>query len=324
MDHSKKINNNNSVSIFKITENNNNKRIDKFLTNKITDRSRNYIQKLLEMKGVLVNDKAVGKSYKLKTGDVVIIKNINLAEENIDVKPQEITLNIIYEDDYLIVISKQAGVVTHPAPGNYENTIVNAVLFYLNSKKENFNNHIRPGIIHRLDKDTSGLMIIAKNSIIQKKMSDAFKERKILKIYKALVYGNFKEKKGKIDFCLSRSDKDRKKISVSLNNGKEAVTEFKVEENFYNCTLLTVYPKTGRTHQIRVHFSYIGHPIIGDILYGNEKTRQIAEIIGLKRQFLHAYSISFSHPITDEIINLKDNLPDDLVQSLCNLRKLKF
>ncbi len=305
----------------------NKKRLDVFLSSNIPYKSRSYFQKLIELKGVLVNDCTVNKNFKLKAGDIVKINNIELAEKHIELLPQNINLNIKYEDDYLIIISKDPGIVVHPAPGNYNNTIVNAVLFYLknqlglkNSLEENFEDLLRPGIVHRLDKDTSGLMIIAKNSNIQRKLSGYFKERKVFKAYKALVLGNFEESKGKISLPLGRSRINRKQITVLPDMGKQAETEFEVVKSFKDLTLLNVFPKSGRTHQIRVHFSFIGHPIIGDKIYGNKKTEQLANFLELKRQFLHSYFLSFNHPVTNKKIQIIDELAFDLQNALDKIK----
>ncbi len=357
------MNSKNKSFVFIVDEVDKGKRIDLYLALKFPEKSRSYIQKLIKEKGVTVNDTSVNKNYKLNTNDIIKIDEIDLVDKRIDdIIPQKIDLKIRYEDDYLIIISKSAGIVVHPAAGNYSNTIVNALLYYLNSKKQGFDDllgfnigsninlnidnsvdsnidfnidnvrgssidfsidsNIRPGIVHRLDKDTSGLMVLAKNSTAQRMLSNLFKERKVVKYYKALVLGDFIEKKGKISLPLGRSKKNRKKIDILINNGRDAETEFEVLESIKNCTLLNVFPKTGRTHQIRVHFSTIGHPIIGDKIYGNKLSDQIAQSIELKRQFLHAYYLSFMHPIHNKKIEVIDELSEDLIYSL-NILKNK-
>lgn len=310
---------------FKITSIEVNKqRLDNYLALKIPEISRNYFQKLIENNEVLVNSNPVNKNFKLSEGDIVEIKNISGAEGHNDILPQKINLKIRYEDDYILIISKDPGTVVHPAPGNYSFTVANAILYYLKKKHDDFNDYnLRPGIIHRLDKDTSGLMVIAKNSNIQRKISELFKTRQVLKAYKALVLGSFKESKGLIDLPLGRSRIDRKKIEISAFNGKNAQTEFEIEDSLNACSLLNVYPKTGRTHQIRVHFSFIGHPVIGDKTYGNKETDCIANLMGLKRQFLHSYLLTFIHPVYNNKIEIIDKLPDDLADSLKILKNLR-
>ena len=297
------------------------KRIDVFLNQKIPDKSRSYFQKLINNKNVFVNEISVNKNYKLAYGDIVNIIELDIVRKSNYLVPEQIDLKILYEDEYLLIISKDPHITVHPAPGVYKNTIINALLYYFSNNIKNFTDKERPGIVHRLDKETSGLLIIAKNSQIQAKLSEMFKNRQIKKTYVALVIGNFDEKEGKIILPLGRSRIDRKKISVSADNGKEAETSFKVLKNFRTCSLLEIYPRTGRTHQIRVHFSYIKHALIGDTKYGNIETKKIAEAIGLKRHFLHATDLEFIHPVKELKVNIKDNLSNDLIKSLDVLKK---
>jgi len=227
---------------------------------------------------------------------------------------------MLYEDKYFLIISKTAGITVHPAPGSFENTLVNAILFYLKKKPSQTLYGQRAGIVHRLDKDTSGLIIIAKNDVIAAKISEQFKSRTVEKKYTALVLGNFAEKKGEIRLPIGRSRIDRKKMGISIDRGREAVTDFVVTEEFEGCSLLDVFPKTGRTHQIRVHLSYIDHPIIGDKQYGNKESEAIAHDIGLDRQFLHASKLKFIHPENGKVIEIEDRLADDLNTALNNLK----
>ena len=368
-------------------------RIDNFLAEKIPDKSRSHLQKLIYNLFVTVNGKSVSKNCKLNHGDIVEYVDLGTIEHAFsgNIKPQKIPLKIRYEDDYYLIISKDAGISVHPSPGIYENTLVNALLFYFKNRKKNFSyfsnsiidtnsinttesiysldtimdnspaegteglhsgvntcidktnsrsimngntdgteltcgiysteDAMRPGIIHRLDKDTSGLIIVAKDSNSQYKMAELFKNRQIEKTYLTLVAGRFSEKKGKISLPIGRSRIDRKKMAVSIDSGRSAVTEFEIGEDFRECTLLNAYPKTGRTHQIRVHFSYIDHPVIGDKTYGNSESTRIGNVLGLNRQFLHAKKLSFYHPITNKRIEIEDELAQDLKKSLEMLRE---
>ena len=300
------------------------KRLDIFLASMIPYKSRNYLQKLIESGIVLVNNNPVEKNYKLVHGDQIRITDIDFLEPDLNIKPQDIKLKIRYEDDYLVIISKDPYMSVHPAAGNYENTIANALLFYFKRNVKDFSDASRPGIVHRLDKNTSGLLIAAKNDSIQAKVSELFRERKVSKVYKSLVLGNFNEKNGTIILPVARSRLDRRKITVSADSGKKSETRFTVVESFKNCTLVDVFPVTGRTHQIRVHFNYIGHPVIGDSVYGNSETERIARAISLERQFLHACKLAFLHPVTGLKIEVEDDLSEDLKKSLEFLRKNKI
>jgi len=306
--------------------NDKNKRIDLFLASNLSLQSRTFIQKIIEGKYVTVNGLTVHKNYKLSADDKISVSyddgHFLPAEKGL--LPQEIPLKIRYEDDYLLIISKDAGITVHPAAGIYTNTLVNALLFYLGKTVSDFDAGSRPGIVHRLDKYTSGLMIIAKNGDVQHKISELFKKREVYKVYKTLVLGNFSESKGKIKLPVGRSKTDRKKMDIIPDTGREAETEFEVIEKLKYATLLKAMPKTGRTHQIRVHFNSIGHPVIGDRDYGNIQTRKIADSIGLERQFLHSCAISFIHPVLKKKIEITDNLADDLLKSLSNLKKMIY
>ena len=295
-------------------------RIDKYLNNNLEEKSRSYIQKLIKHKKVKVGNRLVSKNYKLRNGDKIVIGS--LAYENLSVKPQKIKLNIVYEDEYFLVISKEAAVVVHPSPGHSEGTLVNAVLYHC-SKLSNMGGDFRPGIVHRLDKDTSGLIVIAKNDNIHRQLANQFKERKVKKTYIALVWGAFSEKRGEIRLPIGRSRLDRKKMSISLDEGRNAITEFEVAEKFENCSLVNVNLKTGRTHQIRVHFSYIGHPVIGDAKYGNKQANSLALKIGLNRQFLHAKKLVFVHPVLNKEMEMIDEIAGDLKKSLGKLRGIE-
>ena len=301
------------------------KRIDTYLTEILDGRSRSYIQKLIECNNVLINGRAVAKNYRVRTGENLKIKDLEEFENPPDIKPQEIDLNILFEDDHLLIISKPAGISVHPSPGNYSNTLVNALLFHFEKYMKGFPDRVRPGIVHRLDKETSGILIIAKNQLIQGKLSELFKNREVKKCYVALVLGLFNEKNGRIELPIGRSRIDRKKMQVLIDRGRDAITSFTVKDSFSNnCSLVDIFPETGRTHQIRVHFSYISHPLIGDKKYGNNETDSICKNIGLKRHFLHAYRLCFSHPVTGEKMEIQDDLPEDLVKGLGFLEEFKI
>jgi len=295
-------------------------RIDKFLNSSLEEKSRSYIQKLIKQKKVKVNSGAVNKNYRLNSGDVVIVEKLASAKSS--VKPQNIDLNIAYEDRHILVVSKKAGMLTHPTSATNEGTLVNGLLYYC-SNLSSVSGEARAGIVHRLDRDTSGLLIVAKDDNVHRLLSEQFKSRKIKKTYAALALGDFSEKKGKILLPVGRSRIDRKKMDISLDSGREAVTKFEVVEEFENCTLLDVFPETGRTHQIRVHLRYINHPIIGDEKYGNRQSQELASRIGISRQFLHAKRIVFIHPATGKKMEVEDELAEDLQKGLEKLRRIK-
>jgi len=293
-------------------------RIDKFLNNKELNISRSRLQKIINLGKVRSSGESVSKNYILKGFEKIEIEDMTAPLSVIDAKPQDIKIKIIFEDEHIIAVSKDAGVVVHPAPGHFENTLINALLHY-NEELSGVGGELRAGIVHRLDKDTSGIILIAKNEIVHALLSEKFKNREIKKTYETLVLGYFKEKEGSIKMPVGRSMKDRKKMGV-ISRGREAQTDFKVLNEYGGCTLIEAYPKTGRTHQIRVHFSYIGHPIIGDKDYGNKESDKIASEAGLLRQFLHSKRIVFNHPVTNEVIDLNDELPFDLKKCMLNLK----
>ena len=265
-------------------------RIDSFLSkNEELDLTRSKIQELIKTGNILVNGKTIKNSYKLEENDEV---DITVVRENLDIEPEDIPLDIVYEDDDVLVINKKSGMVVHPAPGNTSGTLVNALMHY--SKLSSGSEEFRPGIVHRIDKDTSGLLLVAKNDKAHLFLEDELKEHKINRTYIALVSGVIKHDSGEIDAPIGRDKLDRKKMAVTSNNSKEAVTHFKVLERYKNATLLECKLETGRTHQIRVHMKYIGHPIVNDPTYSRGKN------IDNYGQMLHARSISFTHPTTKE------------------------
>lgn len=277
-------------------------RLDKAIKNQETEISRTRLQKLIEEGNVKVNGKIEKNSYIVKIGDKILIEEEEPAE--IELEPQEIPLDIIYEDNDIIVINKQKGLVVHPGNGNPDHTLVNAVMAKCKGSLSGIGGKIRPGIVHRLDKDTSGLIIVAKNDKAHIGLSEQLKNKEIKKTYIALVRGNIQENEATIQMPIGRSTKDRKKMAVT-KKGKEAITHFKVLKRYGKYTLVEVKIETGRTHQIRVHMAEIGHPVVGDMVYSNGKNE-----FGVEGQMLHAKQLIFQHPITQEKITLTAPLPE--------------
>ena len=278
------------------------KRIDAYLAEELKDISRVAVQRLITNGKVLVNDKKVKVSYKVQQGDKIQVEEEKPVE--ISIKAQKIPLDIIYEDDDIIVINKPKGMVVHPANGNPDGTLVNAVMAICKDSLSGIGGEIRPGIVHRLDKDTSGIIIVAKNDKAHINLSEQIKDHKVKKTYIALVRGIVKENEATIKMPIGRSDKDRKKMAVT-KNGKEAITHFKVLKRYEKYTLLQVNIETGRTHQIRVHLSQIGYPIVGDQVYSNGKNEW-----NIKGQCLHAKSLEFTHPSSGKKMYLEAKLPE--------------
>lgn len=272
-------------------------RIDSYLSS-VTDYSRNKISKAIKEELVFVNDKSVSASYKVKAGDVI---TFSIKEEEIDVVPEKMDLDIVYEDEYLAIINKPSGMVVHPALGNYSHTLVNGLLYHFN--KISNNNSIRPGIVHRLDKDTSGLMIVAKDDKTHELLSDMIKSREIDRRYLALVWGIVSHDRGRIEAPIGRDINNRQQYTVTDINGKDSITNFIVLERLKNVSLLECKLETGRTHQIRVHMNYIGHPIVNDPVYGRRK------VINDFGQMLHSYKLEFVHPITKKTLSFEQEPP---------------
>jgi len=306
--------------LFKIDPELSGERIDKFLSRNLEDVSRSRIQKLIAEGKVLVNGARVSKHHKLVCGQEISIEDLSPTNIGTNIDAEEIDLKIVYEDKSILVISKEAGMLTHPAPGNEKHTLVNALMYHCKNLSK-LSGEERAGIVHRLDKDTSGLLIAAKDENVHHRLSEMFADRKVKKTYVALVEGRFKEDRGEIKLPIGRSRIDRKKMSVAIDNGRDAVTAFEVVEEFRHAALLNIYPRTGRTHQIRVHLNYIGHPIVADQVYGSRFSSKIAKDIGLQRQFLHASKLEFTHPVTEKLMEFEDPLPKDLSESLKKLRE---
>ena len=281
-------------------------RIDKYL-NESTDYSRSKIKKMIEEGYILVNDKEVKVSYLLRENDHIEIKEYI---ENNDIIPENIPLDIYYEDDDLIVVNKESGMVVHPAPGNYSGTLVNALMYHTNNLST-INTNIRPGIVHRIDADTSGLLLVAKNDKAHNILAEAIQKKEVVREYVALVEGVINEDTATIDAPIGRDIHDRKKMAVTSENSKDAVTHIRVLERYDKATLIRCKLETGRTHQIRVHLNYIGHPIVNDPVYGKKKL--IDKDFG---QMLHAEKIGFVHPTTKEYMEFTAPLPDKFIKIL--------
>ena len=278
----------------------NNIRIDKYLVNN-TEFSRSKIQNLLDSNHILVNDKSVKASYLVKENDIITIEE-NTIES--DIIPENIPLDIIYEDEYLMVVNKPSGMVTHPAPGNYHGTLVNAIMYHCKNLSS-VNGDIRPGIVHRIDADTSGLLLIAKNDEVHNDLAKQISEKTVVRKYVCLVHGIINEDTATIDAPIGRDPKNRKKMAVTADNSKNAITHIKVLARYKDSTLIECRLETGRTHQIRVHMNYINHPVVNDPVYGHHKMDD--ESFG---QMLHAKEIGFIHPITKKFMDFTVEPPE--------------
>ena len=294
-----------------VEENTQKKRIDSYIVDKNINLSRTAIKRLLDEGKILVNGKKQKPSYKPEVGDIITIEIMKPKE--VELKPQDIPIDVIYEDKDIIVVNKPKGMVVHPANGNPDGTLVNAILAKCKDSLSGIGGEIRPGIVHRLDKDTSGLLIIAKNDQAHINMSKQIQDRKVIKKYIALVKGVIGENTATIDMPIARSTKDRKKMAVDPK-GKEAITHYKVLQRYDKYTLLEIKIDTGRTHQIRVHMSYIGHPVVGDMQYSNGKNE-----FGIEGQMLHSKYLEFDHPITGKRLKLEAPLPEYFEQVLKEL-----
>ncbi len=289
--------------IFSVSEEFAGERIDKVVCSMCQMNSRSAAQKLLDEGNVTVNGSRVSKNYKAKSGDKVAV--IIPKPKELEVLAENIPLDIRYEDDDLLVINKSKGMVVHPAAGNYEGTLVNALLYHCKGSLSGINGVIRPGIVHRIDKDTSGLLIVAKNDFAHISLADQIKAHSFTREYQSVVYGKFKCTEGTVDAPIGRHPAERKKMTVTTKNSKNAVTHYEVIDEYKDFTHLRLRLETGRTHQIRVHMSYIGHPVAGDPVYGPKKVIEY-----LSGQCLHAGLIGFKHPRTGKYIEISSELPD--------------
>lgn len=299
---------------FEVGNGEQNLRIDKYLAQKLPDQSRSYIQKLIKDEQVTVHNQKIKSNYKVQSGDQLRVELPKLQEP--DILPEDIPLDILYEDEDVLVINKPKEMVVHPSAGHYSQTVVNAVLFHCKGQLSGINGVLRPGIVHRIDMDTTGAIVICKNDKAHQILAEQLKEHSITRKYRAIVCGNMKEDTGTIVGAIGRHPIDRKKMAINEKNGKPAVTHYKVLERFGNYTYIECQLETGRTHQIRVHMASKGHPLLGDVLYGPTKCP-----FKLQGQCLHAMVLGFMHPSTGEYMEFEAPLPIYFIHLLQNLRK---
>lgn len=289
-------------------------RIDKYLSEQCPEFSRSYIQKLLKEEKVSVNGKIIKANYKVSSGDQITMEVPD--PEEAEILPEDIPLHILYEDDYVLVVDKPKGMVVHPAAGHTSGTLVNAIMFHCKDHLSGINGVLRPGIVHRIDKDTTGALLVCKDDITHRHIAEQLKEHSIKRRYRAIVSGVIKEDEGTIEGSIGRHPTDRKKMAMNVRNGKDAVTHYKVLERFANATYVECRLETGRTHQIRVHMTSLGHPLLGDTVYGSSKNPY-----HLEGQTLHAMILGFVHPITGELIECVSQIPEYFENLLSKLRK---
>ena len=300
---------------FFTVENQDGERIDRYLSEELADRSRSYIQKLIKENHVTVNQKPVKANYRLSLGDRV---EIDLPEaKEPDIKPEDIPLDILYEDKDIIIVNKPKQMVVHPAPGHYSQTLVNALMYHCGFELSGINGTMRPGIVHRIDMDTTGSLVACKNDMAHQSLSKQLKEHSIRRIYVAIVHGNIKEEDGTVNAPIGRHPTERKKMSIHSRNGREAITHYQVLERFGNYTYIQCELETGRTHQIRVHMASLGHPLLGDMVYGPKK----CPFPHLQGQTLHARTLGIIHPRTGEYLEVNAPLPAYFIELLDRLRK---
>lgn len=301
-----------NIETFLITNENVGNRLDKFLSNiESLELTRSAIQNLIEKDEILVNDKSVNKNYKLKLNDII---KLNIPEpEVLNVVAENIPLDIVYEDEYLLVVNKRKGMVVHPAPSNYSGTLVNALMYHCKDSLSGINGVIRPGIVHRIDKNTSGLLIVAKTDTAHIGLAQQIKEHSFTREYEAIVLGRFKNTSGTINAPIGRHPIDRKKMCVTEKNSKEAITHYEIIQQYEKHSHIKCILETGRTHQIRVHMTYIGHPVLGDDVYGKPYKN-------LEGQCLHAKKIGFIHPITKEYLEFDSPLPEYFQRALKSIK----
>lgn len=282
---------------------NENIRVDKFVAANLEGVTRSHIQKLIDEGNVLVDGKGVKSNYKLKWGQSV---EVCIPEAKpLDVKAEDIELDIVYEDRHMLVVNKPQNMVVHPAAGNYEGTLVNALMHHCGDSLSGINGVIRPGIVHRIDKDTSGLLLVAKDDVTHIGLAEQIKEHSLTRKYIAIVHGNFKNDEGTVDAPIGRHPTDRKRMCITEKNSKDAVTHYRVLQRFTEYTLVECKLETGRTHQIRVHMASLGHPVLGDKTYGVKK-----EKYNLSGQLLHAKIVGFIHPVTKEYMEFETDIPE--------------
>ncbi len=300
---------------FTVSEENSGVRLDKYLVEALEGFTRSAVQKIIDGGGAEVNGLALSKNYKLRGGDKITVTVPDA--KPLEVLPENIPLDIVYEDSDLLVVNKPKGMVVHPASGNYEGTLVNALMYHCKGSLSGINGVIRPGIVHRIDKNTSGLLIVAKNDLAHLGLASQIKDHSFTRAYESVVYGNVKEESGTVNEPIGRSVKDRKKMAVTLKNSKAATTHYKVIKRYDGFTHIRCELETGRTHQIRVHMAYIGHPVAGDEVYGPKKV-----IKGLNGQCLHAKQIGFVHPRSGKYMEFESELPPYFTSFLNKLREV--
>jgi 23S rRNA pseudouridine1911/1915/1917 synthase len=297
-----------------IVESQEGERIDRYLAEAMPDRSRSYVQKLIKTENVVVNGEPVKASYRLLIGDRLEITVPDAREPEIEA--EEIPLNILYEDSDIIIVNKPKQMVVHPAPGHLSGTLVNALMYHCRQELSGINGMLRPGIVHRIDMDTTGSLVVCKNDKAHQSLAEQLKEHSIRRIYVAVVHGNLKADSGTVDAPIGRHPTERKRMSVHAKNGKRAVTHYKVLERFGAFTFIQCELETGRTHQIRVHMASIGHPLLGDAVYGPRK----CPIPGLTGQTLHAKTLGLIHPETGEYLEVDAPLPEYMKELLERFR----
>lgn len=300
--------------IIEVNAENEGERIDKYLSVLVSSASRTSIQNSIENGYVFVNGKNVNKKYKVQIGDEVKICEQEL--KVLDAKPENIPLDIVFEDEHLLVVNKPRGMVVHPAPGNYEGTLVNSLLYHCKDSLSGINGVLRPGIVHRIDKDTSGLLIVAKTDTAHLGLAEQIKEHSFTREYNAVICGHLKEQSGTVNAPIGRSTKDRKKMCVTEANSKNAVTHYTVIQEYDKYSHISLKLETGRTHQIRVHMAHLGHSVAGDAVYGNDKFSAY-----LGGQCLHAIKIGFIHPVTNEYLEFTTDLPQYFKEFLDRIKR---
>lgn len=296
-----------------VDENHTGKRADQFLSEAEADFSRSYVQKLIEEEKVTVNGKVIKSNFRLSVGDRIEYEIPDPV--TCEIIPQDIPLDIVYEDEDILIVNKERGMVVHPAPGHSSGTLVNALMYHCDGKLSGINGELRPGIVHRIDKDTSGILVVCKNDTAHRFLSEQMKVHSITRSYMAVAYGIFKEKTGCVDAPIGRNPNDRLKMAINHKNGKEARTNYTVIEEYKNkYSKIRLDLETGRTHQIRVHMASLGHPLLGDVVYGPSK-----DPFKLDGQVLHAFKLGFIHPGTKKYVEFNSNLPEyfnDIVRKL--------